>query len=109
MSCHNKSDAGEKDFSSEARISPSLTVPKKDVSAAAHTTCLSRLGQSVTAMRCPNRLRRGKVMTLLVFGFVLKEVLTCSIPFRSSFESSSSVRWRVGRPRITWTNFSADR
>jgi predicted secreted protein len=92
ISCHNRSDAGEKDPSSEAKISPNLTVPKKDVSAAAHTTCLSRLGQSVAAMRCPNRLRRGKVMTRLVFGLDLKVVLTCSIPFRRSLESSSSVR-----------------
>ncbi len=76
-SFHNKSEAGENDPSCEARISPSLTVPKKEVRDAAHTTCLSKLGKSVAAILCPNRLRRGKVMILLVFGFVMNFVLVC--------------------------------
>ncbi len=86
-SLHKRSEAGEKDPSSDARISPSLTVPKKEVREAAHTTCLSKLGQSVAAILCPNRLSRGKVITLLVFGFVANFVLVCSIPFSSNFDS----------------------
>jgi hypothetical protein len=68
-SLHRRSDAGEKDLSVEAKISPILTVPKKPVVAAAHITCLSKAGQDVAAILLPKVMRRGKVMALLVFGW----------------------------------------
>jgi hypothetical protein len=108
-SFHSKSEAGEKEPSSEAKISPSLTVPKKEVRAAAQTTCLSKLGQSVAAMRCPSNVSKGNVITLLVLGFVINFVLICSTPFSRSLDSLSSFKWPVGMPRMVWMNFKADK
>jgi hypothetical protein len=67
-SCQRRSEAGEKDLSEEAKISPILTVPKNPVVAAAQITCLSRAGQDVAAILLPSVIRRGRVMALLVFG-----------------------------------------
>jgi hypothetical protein len=89
---HRRSDAGEKDLSGEAKISPILTVPKKPVVAAAHITCLSKAGQDVAAILLPNVMRRGKVMALLVFGWCIKLSLECSAPFRRSLDNLSSDR-----------------
>ena len=98
-SCHNKSDAGENDFSAEAKISPILTEPKHPVVAAAQITCLSRAGQFVAAILLPNVSNRGRVIALLVFGWDMKLSLECSAPFRISLESLSSDRWSQSNPR----------
>ncbi len=91
-SFQRRSDAGEKDFSAEARISPILTVPKKPVVAAAHMTCLSRAGHEVAAILLPRVIRRGRVMTLLVFGLWMNLEPKCSAPLRRSFDNLSSSR-----------------
>jgi hypothetical protein len=67
-SCHKRSEAGEKVFSAEAKISPILTVPKNPVVAAAQMTCLSKAGQSVAAILLPRVTNRGRVIALLVLG-----------------------------------------
>jgi hypothetical protein len=97
-SCHNRSDAGEKDFSAEARISPILTDPKKPVVAAAQITCLSRAGQFVAAILLPSVSSKGRVIALLVFGWEIKLSLECSAPLSKSFESLSSDRWSQSKP-----------
>ena len=91
-SFQRRSEAGEKDFSSAERISPILTVPKNPVVAAAHMTCLSRAGHEVAAILLPRVTRRGRVTTLLVFGWSMKLVLECSMPLRRSLDSLSSAR-----------------
>ncbi len=108
-SFHKRSEAGEKDFSADARISPILTVPKKPVVAAAQITCLSRAGQEVAAILLPKVMRSGRVMALLVFGWLMNPVPMCSAPFRRSFDNLSSSRWVQLNPRRVWTNFKADR
>ncbi len=91
-SSHNRSEPGEKDFSAEARISPILTVPKNPVVAAAQMTCLSNAGHEVAAILLPRVMRRGRVITLLVFGCWMKLLSKCSAPLRRSLESLSSSR-----------------
>ena len=108
-SCHKRSDAGENDFSAEARISPILTVPKNPVVAAAHITCLSRAGQEVAAILLPSVMSSGSVIALLVLGLLMKLVPMCSAPFSKSLESLSSSRWVHEKPRRVCTNFRADR
>jgi len=108
-SCHRRSEAGEKDFSAEARISPILTVPKNPVVAAAQITCLSKAGQEVAAILLPKVMRRGRVMALLVFGWEMEFVPICSAPLRRSLDSLSSSRWVHEKPLRVWTNFKADR
>jgi hypothetical protein len=108
-SFQSKSDAGEKDFSEEARISPILTVPKKPVVAAAQTTCLSNAGQEVAAILLPSVIRRGRVIALLVFGWWMKLSLECSAPLRRSLDSLSSDRWSLEKPLNVCTNFRDDR
>jgi hypothetical protein len=91
-SFQSRSEAGENDFSSEDKISPILMVPKNPVVAAAQITCLSRAGHEVAAILLPNVIRRGRVTTLLVFGWSRKFVLECSIPLMRSLERQSSDR-----------------
>lgn len=108
-SFHVRSEMGEKDFSSDAKISPSLVEPKNDVSEAAHTTCLSSPGQSVAAMRLPKVIRSGNVMTRLVFGLERKLSLACWAPFRRMLDNLSEDRCVHDMPRIEWINFNAER
>jgi hypothetical protein len=98
MSCHSKSEAGEKDFSADAKISPILTVPKNPVVAAAQITCLSRAGHDVAAILLPRVMRRGRVMALLVFGWFMKFVPMCSAPFRRSLDNLSSSKCAQEKP-----------
>jgi hypothetical protein len=108
-SFQSKSEAGEKVFSADARISPILTDPKKPVVAAAHITCLSRAGHEVAAILLPRVSSRGSVIALLVFGWLMKLSLECSAPLRSIFDSLSSDRCLQSKPLKVCTNFSADR
>jgi hypothetical protein len=91
-SSHRRSEAGEKDFSAYARISPILTVPKNPVVAAAQMTCLSRAGQDVAAILRPRVIRRGRVMTRLVFGWRMKLLSKCSALLRRSLDNLSLSR-----------------
>jgi hypothetical protein len=108
-SLHCRSDAGEKDFSCDARILPILVVPKNYVVAAAHTTCLSRAFHEVASILCPSMTRRGRVITLLVLVLELKLLLECSIPFSNKLDRPSSERCELGRPLSMCTNLIADR
>jgi hypothetical protein len=108
-SCHRRSEAGENDFSADAKISPMRTEPKNPVVAAAQITCLSRAGQLVAAILLPRVSKRGNVIALLVLGWEMKLSLECSAPLRRSLDNLSSVRWVQSNPLRVCTNFRADR
>lgn len=104
-----RSDAGEKSFSSLAKISPSLVEPKKAVQAAVHMTCLDKTSQGVFAILLPSVNKRGKVTTLLVDVTAGLEREWWKEPFKIRANILSPSKCSQERPLRWWVNLRAER
>ena len=88
ISCHVRSETGEKSCTWEANSSPSLNEPKKAVVHKAQRVCFHSWSHFSEAILCPNINKRGKVSTLLVFCLSIEATFLAPLSNRDTMGSS---------------------